>query len=83
MECEGCKREKTARLSDGRMVCTWCWAWLIECEARYLLAMPLEARREALAAREKLRGQVEELKAAMQRLHAQRRSSMQSRAGRR
>jgi hypothetical protein len=55
----------------------------VECEARYLLAMPLEARREALAAREKVRGSVEALKAAMERLHAQRRSSMQSRTGRR
>jgi hypothetical protein len=72
-----------ARLSDGHMVCTWCRAWLIECEARYLLEMSLEARREALAAREKVRGSVEDLKAAMERLHAQRRSSMQSRTGRR
>jgi hypothetical protein len=83
MECEGCERDKTARLSDGRVVCTWCRAWLIECEARYLLEMPLEARREALAAREAVRGSVEELKDAMERLHAQRRSSMQSRTGRR
>jgi hypothetical protein len=83
MQCEGCKREKTALLSDGRVVCTWCRAWLIECEARYLLAMPLEIRREALAAREKVRGSVHELKAAMEQLHAQRRSSMQSRTGRR
>jgi hypothetical protein len=54
----------------------------VECEARYLLAMPLEARRQALAARQEVRGSVEELKAAMERLHAQRRSSMQSRAER-
>jgi hypothetical protein len=83
MECKGCKRDKTARLSDGRMVCTWCLAWLTECEARYLLAMPLEVRRDALAAREAARGSVEDLKAAMERMHAQRRSSMQSRTGRR
>jgi hypothetical protein len=82
MEYEGCKRDKTARLSDGRMVCTWCRAWMIECEARYLLAMPLEARREALAAREKVRGSVNELKSAMERLHAQKRSLMLSKTER-
>jgi hypothetical protein len=64
------------------MVCTWCRAWLVECEARYLLAMPLYARRQALAAREAARGSVEDLKAAMERLHAQGRSSIQSRTGR-
>jgi hypothetical protein len=83
MGCEKCTREKTAPLSDGRTVCTWCLAYLVECEARYLLSMPLYARRAALAAREKARGSVEELKAAMERLHAQMRSSMPSKTGRR
>jgi hypothetical protein len=82
MGCEQCAREKTAPLSDGRTVCTWCREWLMECEARHLLTMPLYARRAALAAREKVRGSVEELKAAMERLHAQRRSSMPSRTER-
>jgi hypothetical protein len=70
--CDGCEREKSARLSDGRAVCTWCRDWLLECEARHLLAMPLHARREALQAREQRRGSVQALKAAMARIHAQR-----------
>ena len=74
MTCDGCEREKTAQLSDGRAVCTWCWDWLVECEARHLLAMPLPERRAALKARERQRGaeQVQALKDAMVRIHAQR-----------
>jgi hypothetical protein len=72
MECEGCKRDKSARLSDGRMVCTWCRDWLIECEARYLMAMPLTERRAAISARDAARGSVDALKDAMKRIHAQR-----------
>jgi hypothetical protein len=56
--------------------------WLVECEARHLLSMHLDARREALAAREKVRGSVEDLKDAIERLHAQKRSSTPSRTGR-
>jgi hypothetical protein len=45
--------------------------------------MPLDARREALAAREKVRGSVEDLKDAIERLHAQMRSLIPSKMGRR
>jgi ATP-dependent DNA ligase len=78
MACEGCKRDKTAQLSDGRAVCTWCWDWLVECEARHLLAMPLRERRAALQAREQQRSedQMRTLKTAMARIHAQRRGQM-------
>jgi hypothetical protein len=72
MNCEACTRDKTARLSDGRTVCTWCRDWLIECEARYLLAMPLRERRAALQERERVRGSVQALKDAMARIHKQR-----------
>ena len=72
--CDKCERTKTALLSDGRTVCTWCREWLIECEARHLLKMPLAARREGLAAREQKRGSVEELKRAMTQIHSQKRT---------
>jgi hypothetical protein len=52
-------------------------AWAIDCEARHLLALPLRKRREALEARERVRGreQVQALKDAMTRIHAQRRAA--------
>jgi ATP-dependent DNA ligase len=72
MNCEVCRRDKTAMLSDGRTVCTWCIDWLIECEARYLLALPLPERRAALQERERVRRSVQALKDAMVRIHGQR-----------
>jgi hypothetical protein len=72
MTCEGCQRDKTAGLSGVRTVCTWCIHWLIECEARYLLALPLPERRAALQERERVRRSVKALKDAMARIHAQR-----------
>ena len=72
--CDKCERTKTALLSDGRTVCTWCREWLIECEARHLLKMPLAARREGLAAREQKRGSIEELKRVMTQIHSQKRT---------
>lgn len=82
--CDKCERTKTALLSNGRTVCTWCRDWMVECEARHLLAMPLAARREGLAAREQKRGTVEELKKVMARIHSQKRtesSGQPSKAG--
>lgn len=64
-----CTRPKTARLADGRTVCTWCRGWLIECEARQLLTLPLPDRRQALDARQAKRGDISALKTAMQQLH--------------
>jgi len=72
--CDKCKRTKTALLSDGRTVCTWCRDWMVECEARHLLAMPLAERRDGLAALEQKRGSVEKLKAVMVLIHSQKRT---------
>ena len=58
-------------LRDGSTVCSSCPEWMMECEARHLLSMPLAARRAELAERQKKRGAaaVEELKKAMMELH--------------
>ena len=74
-ECDKCERTKTAQLSDGRTVCTWCREWLIECEARHLLKMPLADRRAALTGREQKRGSVEELKKVMTLIHSQKQTA--------
>lgn len=58
-ECLGCQRCEdgpTATLHDGTVVCTSCEQWRRECEARYLLDMPLGPRRKALVARGEKRG---------------------------
>lgn len=64
-ECVKCDRPRTKGLVDGRSVCGYCNAWLRECEARSLLALDLNERRERLwqieqqrgtAAAQKLRG---------------------------
>jgi hypothetical protein len=57
MRCEGCTREETINLVDGRKVCNYCPAWLVECEARYLLGLPLHKRKEQLEERSKKRGE--------------------------
>lgn len=69
MNCKKCERAKSATLTDGRLVCTWCMDWMIECEARHLLTMPLTQRREAMAEREQRRGSIDELKIVMARIH--------------
>jgi len=58
-------------LRDGSTVCSSCPEWLIECEARHLLSMPLAERRAELANRQKKRGvaAVEALKNVMLDLH--------------
>lgn len=74
-KCLGCVRleddAQCVTLIDGTVVCTWCPAWLLECEARELLRWPLQKRRDFLANAEKQRGKVaiEELKAKMIELH--------------
>lgn len=53
-----CTRPRTARLHDGREVCTWCEEWRAECEAVALLKLPnVDLRRGYLAAVGKRRGQ--------------------------
>ncbi len=61
-------------LHDGRVVGSWSREWMIECEAKHLLTLPLWKRREELDAREKKRGvkSVEQLKAVMASIHTRR-----------
>jgi hypothetical protein len=61
-------------LHDGRVVGSWSREWMIECEAKHLLTLPLWKRREELDAREKKRGvkSVEQLKAVMASIHTTR-----------
>jgi hypothetical protein len=42
MDCLGCNYIETApvTLRDGRVVCSSCQAWRLECEARHVLALP-------------------------------------------
>ncbi|MDE2439553.1 MAG: hypothetical protein KGP14_00910 [Betaproteobacteria bacterium] len=54
--CQSCEDGPIVTLISGAQVCNLCPAWRVECEARELLDMPLEARRAALADRESKRG---------------------------
>lgn len=69
MACGGCNLIETApaTLNGGTVVCTSCPAWRLECEAREVLAKPLEKRREYLADVEQRRGKqaTDELKKAI------------------
>lgn len=56
------KYETTVELHDGRQVGSWSEEWKLECEARYLLRMPLTERRAALEKREQIRGAAAVLK---------------------
>lgn len=60
--------ELQVQLHNGRTVGSWSREWMLECEAKYLLKMPLEKRRAALLERTTKRGRtsVEELKSVMQ-----------------
>ena len=68
MQCETCTREQSITLSSGQQCCSYCRKHLVECEARYLLNLPLPKRREQLDARSKTRGTaaVEQLKKVME-----------------
>jgi uncharacterized hydantoinase/oxoprolinase family protein len=68
------KYEIDVTLHDGRVVGSWSKEWMTECEARHLLTMPLWKRRDELEERTKKRGakSVEQLKAVMASMHAQR-----------
>ncbi len=63
--------EREVTLVDDSVVSNYSREWMLECEARHLLTLPLWKRREQLEAREKRRGfaSVEKLKAVMQELH--------------
>ena len=76
--CQCCEDEATpmVTLRDGSTVCSSCPEWMMECEARHLLSIPLETRRAELAERQKKRGAaaVEALKTVMMDLHNRRQS---------
>lgn len=61
------KYERQVKLHNGDVVSSWSEEWRLECEAIHLLEMPLHRRREALAHREKERGQqaVQKLQSVM------------------
>lgn len=74
-ECLGCQRCESGpmvTLISGRQVCDYCPEWKTECEARDLLQMPLEKRRNALGKREQERGKAstDQLRAVMTAVHA-------------
>lgn len=56
INCDSCEKSKTKELVDGKMVCSDCMHWAMECEARFILQMPLMTRRAMLETREIKRG---------------------------
>ena len=70
------KYEIDVTLHDERVVGSWSREWLIECEAKHLLKMPLAKRRHELDERVKKRGNksVDELKAVMASIHTKRKT---------
>ena len=75
-ECLGCQRlenndEKMVKLVTGQYVCNYCPNWLIECEARSLLKLPLKERRLRLGHIEQARSKesVANLKSVMALVH--------------
>jgi transcription elongation factor Elf1 len=73
MKCLGCNYIKTApvTLRDGRIVCSSCEAWRLECEARHVLTKPDVEKRAYLEAIGKKRGEAarQELREEMIALH--------------
>ena len=37
-DCTSCTRDKTKQLIGNRQACTYCEAWRMECEARWILS---------------------------------------------
>lgn len=68
--------ERDVTLVDGTVVSNYSREWMLECEARHLLTLPLWKRRENLDALEKKRGvvSVNKLKEVMAAVHAKRKS---------
>ena len=50
MDCLGCNLIETSSvtLRDGRIVCSSCECWRLECEARYVLTKPDAEKRKYL-----------------------------------
>lgn len=74
--CQGKCQGDIVALADGSTACTYSRRYLLECEARYLLDMPLNRRRAALLKRQILRGETatNELKDAIIAVHAARKA---------
>ena len=56
-ECLGCQRledesVKLVELHTGQKVCNYCPEWMLECEAKEMLAKPLKERQRTLLAYE-------------------------------
>jgi hypothetical protein len=56
INCDACEKSKTIELVDGKLVCSDCMHWAMECEARFILSMPQMTRRGMLDNRELKRG---------------------------
>ena len=59
MDCLGCNliEMSSVTLRDGRIVCSSCECWRLECEARYVLKKPDSEKRKYLEAILKKRGE--------------------------
>ena len=68
MTCEACERPLTITLSDGRVACTYCPGYMLDCEARHLLSMEPVERQAAMEAREAKRGNVDALWAVLRKM---------------
>ncbi len=75
MQCKNCERDKTAKLTDGKQVCTYCPEWLLECEAKELLRLPLDRRRLALQRRTEKGRNINELKKRLEHIHRARKAA--------
>ena len=58
-DCLGCNLIETSpvTLRDGRIVCSSCECWRLECEARHVLTKPNDEKRDYLEAIGKKRGE--------------------------
>jgi hypothetical protein len=77
-DCNSCTREKTVTLTTGKLACTWCADFAVDCEARFLLKMPLLDRQNALDKRDKIRGNTNDLRGAMMTIHARQKKREQN-----
>lgn len=55
--CQMCETGAVVKLDDGRVVCNCCPDYLVECEARSLLALPERAREDFFLKAERSRGE--------------------------
>ena len=67
--CLGCEKitYQPVTLRTGTVVCSSCEAWRLECEARYVLAMPTKEQRQAYLG--DLKERAEKLKAEIMAIH--------------